>query len=174
MLLLAVGCGAPKAPVPIPQPPPPQEEPTKDTVHASGIEIMRRSTDSSDPMWSAKARWATLHYGEAGAFGGRLREVSGELFQATKPVSEFSAELATADKASGKLTLEGKVTVHGKEEKATLTCEKLTYLASTKRIEASGNVTIETPTYRAGPFPQAFARADLTLFATPDLFEDSK
>lgn len=169
--MILAGCAQPP-PKPAPVVEPPKNEPDR-KVHISGIDLTRLSTDEvRKPLWSVKAKWATLDYGLAGAFGGKMRDVEGQIFEDGKPVSGFKAEAASADKASNTLTLEGKIVVTAIAEKATLRCSKLLWLADKSRIEADGPVEVETESYTIGPFEKAYARADLSMVATPDLFED--
>lgn len=101
-----------------------------------------------------------------------MREVTGQIFKDNQPASRFTADYAEADKASNTLTLEGNIMVYSDAEKATLRCKRLQYFAENDRIEASGPVTVSTPSYDIGPFEQVFARADLSMIATPDSFKD--
>lgn len=101
-----------------------------------------------------------------------MQDVEGQIFEDGKPVSTFKAKSASADKASNTLTLDEGIEVRSHARKATLRCSKLLWISDKGRIEADGPVSVETDSYTIGPFAKAFARADLSMVATPDLFED--
>ena len=115
---------------------PPSSE-RKEQVHVSGVSLTRMSVGAvREKLWGITARWATLHYGDQGAFGGRLKEVTGEIYDQGVVVSEFKADTAEADKASSTLTLAGNIVVRDRREGAELRCDAMVYRADLRRIEA--------------------------------------
>lgn len=122
-------------------------------------------------LWTVKWQKADLVYGEGGAIGGSMSEVTGEIYGDGKEASTFKAKSAEADRDTGELKLVGAVEVRSIQPGATLRCETLRWASNGQEIvRAQGQVRVESDGYRLGSFEQLWATPDLSQVGTPDAF----
>lgn len=167
-MLALIGCGKKEGfdakPKSAAKPPEPRSVVTK------AGNVTKRDPVKKETLWTVKWQGAQLEFVDEKQFGGTMFTVEGTLFEDGKPVSDFRAERAEASKTDETLSLSGKVWVQSREQKATLTCDQVKYAGGLRRLEAAGEVEVENPVYRMGPFAKVFARPDLTEIATPEMF----
>lgn len=164
------GCG-PRPDFSKKAPPPPK--PVTRELNTEAGSIARRDPASKRTLWSVAWKSAKLEYTDDNRFGGTMEAVSGTIYQDGKPVSDFTADSATASKADNTLELSGKVVVKAREPKGSLSCRSMRYDGMIERVEALGGVRVETELYQMGPFERVYAKPDLSRVATPDMFEDN-
>ncbi|MCW5943723.1 MAG: LPS export ABC transporter periplasmic protein LptC [Fimbriimonadaceae bacterium] len=131
-------------------------------------EATQRSADDRRVIWIVRWRAAAVSVEGDAASTGRLKNVSGTVFQEGKAICDFEADEGDADGATETLTLTRNVRVVHKESKATLTCDELVYRGKAERFTARSNVVLETDRYRVGPLDAMWANADLTQGGTPN------
>lgn len=169
MSVLLVSCGSKPPPDAGPrQPKPPAPE---RTVHSGSGEATRRSEEAGrGKEWTVKWKSAVLDVGSDGAIGGSMEGVVGVLYRDDKPASDFSADRADADRATGVLVLSGRVRVAAREGGTVLTCQSLTWRVDDRVAAARGDVRVESPDWTLGPAPEIWANADLTRAGTPEAY----
>ncbi|HMS56054.1 MAG TPA: LPS export ABC transporter periplasmic protein LptC [Fimbriimonadaceae bacterium] len=133
-------------------------------------EVIRRSDSGQEDLWKVSWKSAKLEYTDDSRFGGAMNDVSGVIYENGKPVSQFTATEAVASKEDNILLLSGEVKVTSVKPEGTLSCEEVRYDGEKRRIEASGNVRVDSGLYSAGSFERVYARPDLTMIATPEWF----
>lgn len=170
MIVLAIvaGCAPdtrdrPRAPSSAPVPPPREE---RGFLSERG-EATQRSAEDRRVIWIVRWQAAAMSVEGDTASTGRLKGVSGTVFQKGKPVCGFWSDEGEADGAAEILTLRGKVRVVHSESKATLTCDELVFRSKEERYEARGTVALDSDAYRVGPLDAMWANADLTQGGTP-------
>lgn len=99
-----------------------------------------------------------------------MNDVTGVIYENGEAVSEFRASEAVASKEDNVLLLSGEVTVTSKKPDGTLSCAEVRYDGEKRRIEATGNVRMDSGLYSAKGFERVYARPDLTMIATPEWF----
>lgn len=104
---------------------------------------------------------------------GALEGVDGKFFVNGKPNSTFRSEDGSGDKDTQVLTLWNDVHVISSDPQGELTCDKLIYDATKKRIRALGHVRVVGKVGTVGTLSEVWATPDLKTIATPELF-DSK
>lgn len=187
LLMLAavlIGCGEPKLTRPKPKvEPTEQAKPTEQAIATDAGKFTRVSEKDGRPtLWTAEWKSAKLDVSSEGSFGGELERVSGQIFRAGNAVSRYRADKAIAKRDSNVLVLSGNVEVESlrpapsqRPENAfegTLHCDRLEWDGDREVVRAIGNVTLNTPQYGMGPFPEIVASPDLKHIATPNLFKD--
>lgn len=173
--------------------PPKAANPPKDRTDEAAKESRRlytgsgtatlRDTEGDRPIrYILKWMSSQLDYSqEQGALGGRLEGVSGELYQEGKLASRFTAEHATANKATNLLRLEGNVVVEGlevdekgkvvgKEISATLRCHRVEWNTKQKMMRAFEQVTIVSRQGTVGPLNELWCEPSVRRAGTPGFF----
>lgn len=170
LAVLAGGCLKPK--------PPHAGAPNKKQETFSIESTPGEATVFSDPMnqhpvWHVK--WGKVQLTVTGQKPkmGTMQEVSGEIYQEGKPET-FKADEAIADTDSRVLTLTGRVSVFSGKDNTNLVCDKVVYLARPQLLKASGNVTVKSPKYMITGIDEEVAKADFSMFGSPDMFGDTK
>ena len=169
--MVVIGCGKNSGSAKPALPPP---KPVTREVQTEGGSVTRRDTETKKVLWTVEWQTATLEYTDDNRFGGMMQDVKGTIYQDGQPASDFSAQAAVASKENSTLELKGEVTVTSRDPQGQLFCGKVVYNGQIERVEALENVRAETSSLEVGPFPRVYARPDLSLIATPDLYEESK
>lgn len=99
-----------------------------------------------------------------------MREVTGEFYDGTLPVTRFRAGEASADRESESLKLLNGVSVFSAKLNATLSAQEVIFEPRKKLLKARGSVTVVTPNAEAGPFDEVWASVELSQIGTPDTF----
>jgi hypothetical protein len=171
--LAAIGCGpAPAARNPNRAATQPETPPPIRKAATGPVKIEQRGEDRR-LTWVVNAQESQLRYGGDEEMAGRLKDVSGTLYQGGEPASRFAAEIGTADRRARTLELEGSVRVRAIGRDAVLTARKVRWLDGPRLIEARGDVTLRTADYVLGPLPRLLATADLDDVGTPDHFSEA-
>jgi hypothetical protein len=169
--LLIAGCGSSGS---ARRPAPSDDDKPKDEVRkaetAGGSAVRYSDGEDRKKLWSIEWGEAQLEYNDDGHFGGTLAEVKGQFFRQGVPAAEFLARQAETKLGSSVLSIEGGIRLSSKEPALTLTCDKVVWNPDLQRIEARGNVKVDSPRYTMGPAEVLFCSPDLKVIATPNMF----
>lgn len=183
--LLCGACG--KAPRKEANPPKdPADEAAKESrrLYTGSGSATLRDTEGDRPIRYI-LRWTSsqLDYSqEQGALGGRLEEVSGELYQQGKLASRFTADHAMANKAKNLLRLEGNVVIEGldvdekgkvisQEVAATLRCQRMEWNTKQEMMRAYQKVTVVSRQGTVGPLNELWCDPSVRRAGTPGFFQ---
>lgn len=99
---------------------------------------------------------------------GKMRDVSGDVYERGEIASTFVAEFAEADNREERLNLNGNVTL--KNGESTLKAQRVVWLSKQKLYRAEGNVTLESKDGFVGPMQSLLATAKLDKIGTSERF----
>lgn len=112
-----------------------------------------------------------MTYQDKNTFFGSMTGVSGEIYDRDQVASRFSANTADANKAQDTLQLSGNVDLSSEKPASHLHCRSLAWDPAQRVVKATGNVTLETPSYDLGPVPELWATPNLSQAGTPSEFQ---
>lgn len=135
-----------------------------------GSATVRSTEGPREPMWTVRWESARIEYGGENRISGRMRNVSGEMYEKGAVANTFVADAAEAEKQSNKLVLSGSVKVTSTDYKSTITCDKLVWDGNNNLIRALGNVRFKSRQYTAEVFDELLASPKMNQIGTPDLF----
>ena len=134
------------------------------------IEISARD-ERGRVAWVIRAKSGRTSVGVEGGIGpAQLSDVEGEVYDNEAVASRFSAERASADKATRRLDLDGTVRVFAVKEAVTLTADRVRWMDAKGLVEAVGNVRFSSDVWSLGPFQVQWASKDLATIGSPDQF----
>lgn len=170
--LALAGCGpsAPKKAEKGTEPPPPA---VLRKASTGPVKIEQRD-DRRRLVWSVDAKESQLSYGGENTMRGTLEGVSGTLYRDGAPASRFTADRGSADQATRRLDLEGRVRVTAEGRGAVLTADRLRWIDARQVVEAEGDVRVVTQDYEIGPIPRLWATPDLRDVGTPETFAEAR
>jgi hypothetical protein len=166
------GCFQPARPRPVAEQGP-QNQPFKigQAIQVSEGSFTRYSLDDGQQkLWSVSWKGAEIFVEDERRFGGEMREVTGEFYDGTLPVTRFRAGEASADRESESLKLLNGVSVFSAKLNATRSAQEVIFEPRKKLLKARGSVTVVTPNAEAGPFDEVWASVELSQIGTPDTF----
>lgn len=144
-------------------------------VSSAGGSLDRMSDDGKRTKeWSISWGTATLEYTSDQQFGGTMKDVRGTIYDKGIEASTFVAHEAVADKGTSKLKLLGGVKVKSIKYNGQLICGEIVYDGVTGVIEAKSGISADYKDYFMRGLEHVKVKADLTVIATPDMFEKSK
>lgn len=179
--MILVGCSTKGVPLPEEQMAEAEKakknEPTTRTITSGG-----GSLDGYDivdgkraKVWTVAFDSAALDYSTNQQFGGSMKGVRGTVYDEGKTASTFVASEAVADKGSSVLKLVGGVTITATSpRRAKLFCGEIVYNGAKGQYEARQGIELTEPSYVMTGLEHVIANADLTVVATPDMFEIKK
>lgn len=171
--LLLAGCsGGAKHRQPKKTPPEEAAEPKAVNVGA-GENTQRSSEANRERQWTVDWQSAQIDTVGTGGHAGRMRQVSGTIYEKDKPVGTFQGDSGFADQTKQVLLLKGKVRIVSNDPKlkATLYADEVRYDARDKIVRAIGNVRVESDLGTLSPVKELWATPDLKTFGTPDMFK---
>ncbi len=144
-------------------------------IKSAGGSLDRMSDDGKHTKeWSISWGSATLEYTSDQQFGGQMKNVRGTMYNKGAVAATFVAHEAVADKGTSKLKLVGGVELKSVTHQASLFCGEVVFDGVKGIYEAKKGITAEYKDYAMRGLQHVMANADLTLIATPDMFEKSK
>ena len=170
MCTLLVGCGSKsdRAPDENKAPEGEAKEDAKRLYTGAGETTIRETEGERHILYVIRWRETELEYTlEDGPSTGRLRDVTGELYQNGKRASTFRGVSAVADKEKNLLVISGEVVVDGIDPKATMECDRLEWNTNENQLTATGKVKITFQEGVIGPIDELWCLPDLKMAGTP-------
>lgn len=150
-----------------------EEDPLQQTINVGkGSGTFRDEKTKRDPLWDVE--WETSQVQPADGGKAVLRTVRGKLYTKGKPTTDFEADGARVDQKAQLLILRGHVRLVSSDPKGTLTCDEIRYEAANpdrRVVKARGNVLVVGEVGTVGPTAELWSNPDLTVVATPNLFD---
>lgn len=130
----------------------------------------RTETAKREPLWDVQWQKGDVITKDQGVTGGMLRNVTGQLYNHSRPGTKFKGDEAKAFQLAQTLTLIGNVKMTSLDPAVTLTCDRVFYDAKRKVIKAFGNVKVTSRMGTIGTLTELWTTPDLKVVATPNLF----
>ncbi len=153
--------------------------PEMHTINSAGGHLDFKSDDDKRTLlYSITWESAKLEFTSEQEFGGEMTEVKGVFYQEGKPASSFVAHRAVADRGKSTLKLADGVEIKAMQKVgpvprgSSLFCGGALYDAKKGTIDAFGGITVHDDTYLCRGIEAVRANTDLTLIATPDMFNN--
>lgn len=136
----------------------------------TGEVVVTATGPKGETLWRLRAQSSNLIQEQDENVRARGKTVRGEIYASGKPSSRFTANSGVAEKKDDRLVLEGDVVVRDLGEKLELRAERVEWNRPRQTLEAQGAVSVQTDSYRLGPFARLWATPDLRLRGTPQAF----
>lgn len=175
--LLAVGCKQPNIPIPeeqeITKRKENEEKKTKTRFfNSDGGSFTVYDQEKRLKRWTVHWKSAQLEYSPDGnQVGGKMESVTGILYDKGKEGSTFEAGAAFVEKGSTILNLGGGVVVKSALPNGSMRCNKISYESEKGIVDAVGEIEVRQFGYVFSGVEHVKAKTNLSVVATPDLFE---
>ena len=169
-MALVTGCGGKKNGEPKKEEAEPKkEEKPRDpiTIVTTPGTTIQRDLKTKQKEWKISWEVANILLVE-GVQSGKMKKVSGEIYEKDSVASTFTADDAEADKTIRRLNLSGNVVLTSVKPKAVLNAKKVEWLPQKKLFKASGAVTVTGDNGVIGPTETLFVSAKLDKVATSE------
>lgn len=162
-----VACSAPK-PKPVENQKPPEEPKKAEPISVATSEGSNdHFSTTNEKLWTVRWKGAEVK-AEGQVKVGKMRDVSGDVYERGEIASTFVADFAEADNREERLNLSGNVTL--KNGASTLKAQRVVWLSKQKLYRAEGNVTLESKDGFVGPMQSLLATAKLDKIGTSERF----
>ena len=135
-------------------------------------EIVFGSATATNPgVWKLWSESSSATFGDDDESRIDVKGVRGDLLEDGEVASKFTSDSGNADTKTGRLVLNGHVSITSVTGNLHLTAAKVTYDEERQLIVAEGDVVITSDGWTTGSFAKLVTNPSLREFGTPDRFE---
>lgn len=140
-------------------------------IGSSGGRLAHRDKLTNELKWEVS--WESLDFEIEGdvKFGGKMKKVTGILYEKGKPASTFTAGVAQSPTGSNVLSLAEGVVLVSDLYKTTLKCGEVEYDGNSEMVQAKKGISIDSATFTVGGIEAIQTDSKLMEFATPDMYK---